>query len=138
MTVGIAIIQRISEFLLGVVVTAITLFLFPNYYYRVESITIQNAIIGALYVWSLLYIVFIYPVIVSIACFIAFRAGIKSSRGLSVISSAIFCVETAFLALQIVGPPSASFWIFWAVLGVLFFVTNAKIFSSRPSFGRRS
>ena len=118
-------LQRIAEFLIGCSLTFAILYAFPDEYYHRHLISLGNALIGAIYVWGVFYVLFLYPLVVSIVYAVAYYAGIRNSWALALISSGIFLAESALLTIKVVGGEQPiRFWISWGALGVVFFVLN--------------
>jgi hypothetical protein len=123
----ILLLQRLCEFVMGVAVTAATLYLFPQYYYQgIPYPGIGNAIAAGIFFWFMFFFAYLYAPLVTLICAGLFALGVRSPIALAFSGVVTFLFEAGMIAGS---TQPGVFWIAWAVLGVSFFPMGFVAFS---------
>ena len=128
----ILIVQRSIEFIVGVLFSTALFLAFPRAYFLSGQLaTFENAFFGAVIIWTIFFVPFLYILVSSFVQTYCMSKGI-SRLWLSLIGSAIFLLESGLLMLGLsVTALPATFWIVWSGLGLTFFGINFLTLSFR-------
>ena len=122
------VIQRACEFVLGVVVEAVVILLFPAVYLGAGGAgTIAAAFGGALVEWGIFYVPLLYVFVSSGVSMFVYSLGAPMSV-IAFSSAVVFMVEAGAIGYLFPATPMpASFWVAWLILGLSYFVIGLAV-----------